>query len=48
MSELERLLLNYYRSVPWESLTAQEKGELVFLEVKLALEEYEKKCRGTL
>ena len=40
MGYLELQLLNYYRSQPIHSLTAQETDELLFLEVKLGLEHW--------
>ena len=42
MSELEQLLLNYYRSQPIHSLTAQEVDEMLYLEVKLGLEGWQR------
>lgn len=46
MSELEIVLLNYYRGQPINCLTYQEVDELLFLEVKLGLEEWNKTKRG--
>lgn len=38
MEYLEALLLNYYRSQSIHSLTHQEVDELLYLEIKLGLE----------
>lgn len=38
MSELEKALLDYYRSKPIDALTTQEKDERLYLEVKAGLE----------
>lgn len=38
MGDLEKALLDYYRSIPYPALTTQEKGEYTYLLVKEGLE----------
>ncbi|MBA7579877.1 hypothetical protein ES708_21758 [subsurface metagenome] len=47
MGDLELALLDYYRSRPLKSLTAQETDEFLYLEAKLALEPWQQMRRGT-
>jgi len=47
MSYLERLLLQYYRKRGFDALTKQEVFELVYLELKLFLEQQRELERGT-